>query len=464
MAIDYVNALKAGSGLDTKVLVEAIVGASRAPQQSQIDRRKSGVETEISGLAQLKSAMAGLRTAMGQLNDQREFSFPALSNSKPDNIFASFSNTGTQQAGMHEIKVTQLARQAVHVSSPQSSADGDLLGAQGTFTFTVGSNSPVTLTLAADNSSLNDLASAINAEDAGASARVIQTGDGNYQLFLESDKPGTANAVTVSAGLFGIDASAEQAAQDASFTYNGVSMSRSSNQVTDLIPGVDLDLMEADTNTTVRIEVSQGKAGAVAAIEGLVAAYNLFEGAAADLSALENAEGEQGALYGDSAVRALRAKFRDMFLDEGSTKGANIKRMGDMGVNFDRYGVLQLDSTKLEAALDSHYDEVRKFFTADTNDQLAYGEADRGLAGDLIKMVDDYLGAGGIMLSREQSNARLLTRIDEDQARLDTRMEDLEVRTTTQFTVMNRIMDEMKNLQSYLDSQMENLPFTKKND
>ena len=74
------------------------------------------------------------------------------------------------------------------------------------------------------------------------------------------------------------------------------------------------------------------------------------------------------------------------------------------------------------------------------------------------------VGAGGIMLSREQSNARLLTRIDEDQARLDTRMEDLEVRTTTQFTVMNRIMDEMKNLQSYLDSQMENLPFTKKND
>ena len=468
MAVDYLNALNAGSGMDTKSIVDAIVGAAKAPQQDFIDRRKDAAEVEISGLGQLKSAMQTLRSAMTALNDAREFNFSTLSNSNPDNIYANFT-TGSAEAGIHELSVSQLARRDIHVSDPFASATDDQGGnVAASYTFTVGSGEAITVTLDAGEVSLSNLADAINEEAAGATARVIELGDGNYRLFVESDQSGTANAITLTTtsdpdplGL--TDAGNNvQPAQDAEFTYNGVAMSRSSNQVTDLIEGVQLDLMD-DSGTSVRIEVAQDNNGAVTAIENLVAAYNAFESVAKELTSLENEAGEAGELYGDSAIRALRGQFRAMFLDEGSMAGDNITRMSDMGVTFDRYGVLKVDTILLTDALENHFDEVKTYFTANTDDQLEIGAADRGLSGDIMKMIDDYLGPGGLMITREQSNSQLLSRLEEDQTKLDSRMSDLEARTTTQFTVMNKIMDEMKSLQDYLDSQMENLPFTKKN-
>ena len=463
MAVDYVNALGAGSGLDTKAMVEAIVGAARAPYQDQIDRRKSATEVEISGLGQLAGAMTTLRSAMQQLDDAREFSFANLSNSNPNNIYATFTAEGAE-SGSHEIAVTQLARREVRTSDAFNSATTDLNGnAAATFTFQVGSEPVTSVTLDAGEVTLANLADAINEADAGAQATVLDMGDGTYRLFLESTEPGEANAITITSDLLNIGEASNhaQTALNAEFTYNGVAMERSSNQVTDLIQGVQLELME-DDGQTVRIETSRDNASAVAAIQNLVTAYNAFETIAGDLMALENEEGEKGDLYNDSAVRSLRNQVRAMFTDEGSTAGDTITRMGDMGVEFDRYGVLQLDAVKLEAALESNYDEVKTFFTADTDDQLPYGDAARGLSGDLAKLIDDYLGPGGLMVTREQANTQAMTRLEEDQAKLDAKMTALEERTTSQFTTMNKIMDEMKNLQSYLENQLDNLPFTKK--
>ena len=63
MSTDYVNALGAGSGLDTVALVTAMVNADKSSKQSSIDRRSTENDANISGLAQVNSALNTLKTA-----------------------------------------------------------------------------------------------------------------------------------------------------------------------------------------------------------------------------------------------------------------------------------------------------------------------------------------------------------------------------------------------------------------
>ena len=42
-------------------------------------------------------------------------------------------------------------------------------------------------------------------------------------------------------------------------------------------------------------------------------------------------------------------------------------------------------------------------------------------------------------------------------------MQGIEDRYTKQFSNMSKIMDEMKSMQEYLESQLDNLPFTSNN-
>jgi flagellar hook-associated protein 2 len=172
---------------------------------------------------------------------------------------------------------------------------------------------------------------------------------------------------------------------------------------------------------------------------------------------------EPGAFAGDASIRSIVTQARDLFFNEGSSAGQNIKRMSDMGIAVDREGVFQVDDTKLAGALTNHFDELKNFFTAGTDDQTVWSPASQGFAGDLLKQLDDYLGFNGMIATREQANSRKTTDLSDDQAELDAKKLALEERYTVQFTTMNRIMSEMNSLKDYLDGQLSNLPFTAKN-
>jgi len=102
--------------------------------------------------------------------------------------------------------------------------------------------------------------------------------------------------------------------------------------------------------------------------------------------------------------------------------------------------------------------------TAGTNNQSLSGEADRGLAGDVLAELEIYLKPNGFIQSRNTQQNNILKELDDDQIALDARIAAAEERYTQKFSMMNRIVDEMKSLQEYLDAQLDNLPFTAKKD
>ena len=67
---DFLGALNAGSGLNTKNLVESIVAAERAPVENKINSGINSSEAEISAIGLVKADLQTLETAFDALNDQ----------------------------------------------------------------------------------------------------------------------------------------------------------------------------------------------------------------------------------------------------------------------------------------------------------------------------------------------------------------------------------------------------------
>ena len=106
--VNIVNSLGAGSGIDIKALAKNLVEAERAPRQEIIDGKIQKEESRITGHGAIKSLLGQLQTVMASLNDAKEFTSIAPSNSQP----AAFGATSSASAvsGTYSIEVGQVAK------------------------------------------------------------------------------------------------------------------------------------------------------------------------------------------------------------------------------------------------------------------------------------------------------------------------------------------------------------------
>jgi flagellar hook-associated protein 2 len=457
METDYLNAMGVGAGFDTKKIVTTLVAADKASKQSAIDRRTTAVDASISGMAQLKSSLKTLQTAFQKVDDKRDFNFSALSNSAPEQVYANF-DASTSVPGTYKVNVSQLAQNDVIKTSSYSSKTADQNSSvAASVTIQVGSGTVETVTLASGSATLNDLVTGINALTADVTARVVETSIGVYRVVVEGPQ-GASNSLTITDAVFGLATSSNkiQTAQDSTVSVNGLSVSRSTNEVDDLVPGLKLDLM-AITTADVVLSVSRDTSVAKAAITNLVTAYNAFEGIIKGLT------GIGGDLKADSSIRAIREKVKDYLTVDSSTPGTSMASFNDIGITLQKDGLFKVDSAALGAALTTYYDDITLMFSANTNDQSSYGTDSRGLAGDIVNQITGYLAYDGIVVTRDAGYLVTKASLATEQTALDKKMAGVEERYTKQFSTMSKIMDEMKSTQKYLESQLDNLPFTSKN-
>jgi flagellar hook-associated protein 2 len=261
----------------------------------------------------------------------------------------------------------------------------------------------------------------------------------------------------------GSDGNKIQAAQNATVSVNGLSVSSASNQVDGVVSGIKLNLM-AVTSVDVVLSVSRDTGVAKAAIKDLVTAYNSFESVIKGLTASGSATTEEGGLKSDASINSLKTKVRSFLTSDSSTPGNTKVSMSDIGVSINRSGTFVVDDTVLSAALTSYYSDITMMFSANTDSMTSYGVASRGIAGDLVTQIDAYLAFDGLVKLREKGYSSKAASLLTEQVALDKKMVSIETRYTKQFSTMSKIMDEMKSTQEYLKSSLDNLPFTSNND
>lgn len=454
-----VNTLGAGSGIDVKSLAQSLVDAEKTPRKERIDAKIAQTEAKITGYSAIKYALSELKTAFGKLNDASDFSSIKPSNTQTSAFGVTASTTA--QAGSYSIEVLQTA-QAQRTASSNFADRATALNGGSAFSLNLSlggvSQDPIAVTTATPAG----MVSAINSADLGVTAQLINTGSGYNvvltgetgatQSFTMSSDDGSGNAVA------GVSFTTSlQTAADASFKVNGLTVTRSSNSITDVIDGVTLDLY-SNTTGAARLDLNRDTTSIKDNLKGLVTAYNDFEETLKILGD-SGSEVEEfgGVLAGESLLQTVRTRVRGFISNNSTTPGVTIKAARDVGLSLDRNGKLTLDETKLDTALQNNFAEVSTMFTAGTNNKSIYSPAPAGLAGEAINSIEKMLLSTGLIDTQSKSATGQITKYKADLALLEDRMEKLMARYMNQFSVMESIVGSSTSMREGLKGTFEGM-------
>jgi flagellar hook-associated protein 2 len=149
------------------------------------------------------------------------------------------------------------------------------------------------------------------------------------------------------------------AGADAKVQIDGYWVNRRSNTISDAIPGVTLTLTEADPANTVDLTVTRNPDAQVEAIQSFATAYN---------GLVEFVEGQRetgSALYASGSLRSMMSSITGTLLKdvEGLASTNPYSRASVVGVMLSKTGMLEVDATKLKAALASNSSDVKALFS-----------------------------------------------------------------------------------------------------
>ncbi len=453
-SIDYVQALGAGAGFDTKKIVEALVNAEKAPAEARINSKIAESEAKISGLGKAVSILNVVKDAAERLNDAKDFNTFTVSNSQESAFSA--SSTSSARAGSNNVTVGQIAQEQRSVSNAFASETNAFNSDPITVSISVGSSNPVTTDITVSDASLQGTVSAINAANLGVTAEIIDTGatSDRYRIQLIGET-GAENVFSLTSSDSSLSFSNVQTATDAQLNVNGIDFTRSSNVIDDVITGVTLSLNTV-TNGAANLSVNQDDAQARANIVDFVTIYNEAQ---RQLKELGNSS-IGGELAGDSIFRSLTSSLRSLVLGTSSSASGNVSNLSDMGISVSRTGELNVDDAKLDDALANDYADVVMMFSANTDDQSASSTEAAGLAGDISKLITDATDSNSYLTTQQEALADLNSDRQEELSDLADRMERIEERYNRQFLVMQQIIDQMNSTRESMESSFENLPFS----
>lgn len=488
-----------GSGINIKEIVDVLVASERAPKAAQLDRLEKTTVARISALGTLTGALNNFKSALDGLNKPELFEARTATSSNTSALRVTAASTAP--AGSYSVQVQQLAassKVALQSVQPVTAEQAPTFNS-GTLDISVGSDS-FSVDITAANNTLAGMRDAINeaGQSSGVSATIV-TDDSGSRLVLSSSKTGEGNDIRVavsnedagSGGDYALNVLAFEPEEDlanpgtflppssdtgaggviaqarsARLTIDGLQLVRPSNEITDALEGVTLNLAAAQSSAdllegkTINVNVGVDKAGVKANLQKFVDAYNSLINTTSQLTAVVPVDGSNpvtGPLLGDSSVRNLVSGLRNemvKMLGEGGVRAladlgisTNFTPSGSGGANAASNGTLSIDDAKLTAALENNFDQVAGYLTGEN-----------GLMGRLAQSVSGYVASDGVLKQRTDALNGTKLSIDKQRADLALRVEKIQERLYAQYNAMDSLVGQLTRTSESLTSMLANLP------
>jgi flagellar hook-associated protein 2 len=129
--------------------------------------------------------------------------------------------------------------------------------------------------------------------------------------------------------------------------------------------------------------------------------------------------------------------------------------MRQLGVAFDLSGKLTIDKVTFDAAVVSNFTDITKMLTANTNNQSEYSDEAKGLAQDVVNIIEGIINNQGVIESKKTSTSQQVTRYEIELTELQTRYENAKKRYLSQFAAMETLVAKSKSTGDYLTSQFK---------
>ena len=419
-------------------------------------------------MSAVKYAMSSVKAAFDDLKDTSDYNNFTVTNSDTTSYTA--VATSLANAGNHSIQVTTLALPQRTLSSVPTSitATDDTISTSAiTLTLAGGSASTGitdgTITVASTASTPAGVVTAINSANLGISAYLVYSGS-EYNIMVTGPE-GADNTFTLSSSAptelyFGTAATALQTPVDAALTVDGMSITSSSNTVTDAIGGVTLNLMET-MSSAATLSLQNDTTAVKTKLQTLVTTYNdamsLLDEVTNPASTLDT----YGAtLVGNSSVRTIRDTLRGLITAVSTTPSTDgtYNYLVDLGVTMDKAGKLSIDNTTLDTALSTNYSDVVYVMTGNQDALSVYDTTTAvGIAGEADRTLTTMLSSSGTATLESNNATTRIAKYKDDLAALNDRMTRLLDRYTKQFAAMDSMVGQTRSTQTGLTSSFAGL-------
>uniref|UniRef100_UPI0040489AA5 flagellar filament capping protein FliD n=1 Tax=Polynucleobacter sp. TaxID=2029855 RepID=UPI0040489AA5 len=445
-----------GSGLNVSQIVTALMDVEKGPLNS-INKSISKDNAQISAYGSISSQISSFQSSIAGLVTSSATKATTASSSSAGVL--SVSNDGTALAGEYKITNVTLASPQVITSNIDTSAYTSInssIGSTGSISILGNTITPTTYTVAGIVEAIN------NANISGVSATMTNLGTSaapDYQIRITntSNTPATVG-LSVGNDFSGLAFTGTDAVAG-SLTINGTTVARSSNTITDLVPGLTINLVGTGNST---ITVAQDNSALSSKISAFVTAFNALDKSLKDISSYDATAKKGAALYGDAAIVGLRREIRSIITSTlGVDATTSYNRLSQVGVSFKSDGTLSLDSTVLNTAISTNFNKVAKLFagTGVSTDSLGL----HGFAYQLNTVLTSATGIDGSITNRKSSLQsdvrRLQARAEQEQLRLA----DLQQMYQKQYTALDRTVSSLNSMASYLTNQFDAMSNTQKN-
>jgi flagellar hook-associated protein 2 len=346
------------SGLDTASIIAALSTLNQKPIQL-LQTKKA----EFDGLKKKYQTLEGKMKALGDKAKALSTAgdFLAFSAASSDDKVLKATASGQASAGSFAVKVNSLAKTEFSASNGYADFTTTSVGT-GDISFTVGGQT-TTISIGSGQDTLEKVRDKINAAGIDVSATIVSEGTGAnpYKLVLQGKKTGAENGFTIDTSNFSgtLAITETEAATDAEIEVNGLTIQRASNSITDVVPGVTLNLTSTSAtavNVTVNADHSQIKQRIQEYVDTHTDLVNYIN------NEIKTVNDKGGAFNGESTVRGIKNRLLSQIAD-GGYPGGSLKSLAQIGVKLQNDGTLTFDHSKFDTVVKDDLEGVTSLLT-----------------------------------------------------------------------------------------------------
>lgn len=265
-------------------------------------------------------------------------------------------------------------------------------------------------------------------------------------------------------------------AGDAIIKYEGITITRPTNEIDDVIPHVTLNLTDK-TERTATIKIEPDTESAKDALINFVGRYNqaiaeiniLSQNKPeliSELDYLDTAEQDSykeklGLFFSDFSLTNLKSSLQGIiaasYTDSDEQEITMLSQIGisSNATNYSGYnpskmrGYLEINEKILDEKLKNNLDEIKNLFGFDSDGDLII---DSGIGSKLDKHLTAYVQSGGIFANKNSTLDRQIKASEQKIARLETQLERKEAELKNKYGIMESTLNSLESQSNSLNN------------
>jgi flagellar hook-associated protein 2 len=440
-----------GTGLP-KDIVQQLLKAEQVPIE-QLQVRKAKIENKKKLLEELSGHVSSLRDNLGRNKSAKEFR--ELKVKTDDKLVGVTIDKAAAIPGSYKLEVLELAEKTSVITNGVPDKDDTYIGV-GYIEYELPNGDVKEVFIDPEHGTLSGIAKAINEDpDNGMQATVVNDGidpDAPFRLIISIEGTGEGNQASFPY-LYFIDGEmdlfleGERTAKNARIKLDGFEMSVPSNKLNDLIPGVTLDLKKAVPGEEVNIEITEDAGKVTEKFNEMIESINKVLTFINQQNNLDENSDTSSSLGGDLTLQTLQSRIRSAIFTGIKTRDG-VKRLSDLGISFQRDGLLKFEQKRFENSISGDYRAASEILIGAIQED---GTKSKGFFDNLYDVANLALRQpGGTIGSRKRG---LISRINQ----IDRQIEQKERLVEQKEQILKRRFSRLEETMSRIKSQGQGL-------